>query len=209
MAYDHEHWHLHGYQRPETNAAFKSAWAYSTTIPGWYTRAEGKLLWDCAQGTKVICEVGSYRGRSTSLLAQTGAVIHAIEPFLLAPGSPNDTPESGGRYVSDEVRPVIFSDFFRYLARFQENIVLHAKKTEDCWREIRSIGLLHIDGNHIDGVFSDVELLTPTLVPGGIAVFHDYEPIHTKFTRVKEAVDALDWEVVGRADSAIAIRKPL
>ncbi len=189
---------------------FESAWAYSTTIPGWYTTAEGKLLWDCAQGVRIACEVGSYRGRSTSLLAQTGALVHAIEPFLLAPGSPNDTPTSGGRYVSDEVRPVIFADFFRYLAQFHENVRLHAERTEDLLEgEIKNIGLLHIDGDHIDGVFRDIEILTPVLVPGGIAVFHDYEPIHTKFTRVKEAVDALEWEVVGHADSAIAVRKPL
>ncbi len=210
MTYDYEYGHLDGYEHPsdDTAIAFESAWAYSSTIAGWYTKAEGKLLWDCAQVVRTICEVGSYRGRSTSLLAQTGvAIVHAIEPFLLAPGSPNDTPQSGGRYMSDEIRPAIFADFFHNLARFEEAIVLHAQKTEYCCGAIPPIGLLHIDGDHIDGVFKDIELLTPALLPGGIAVFHDYEPIHTKFTRVKEAVDALGWEVVGRVDSAIAIRK--
>jgi hypothetical protein len=188
---------------------FELAWQYADAIKGWYTKAEGKLLWDCVQGAKVSCEVGSYRGRSTSLLAQSDSLVHAIEPFLLAPGSPNDRPTSGGRYVSDEVHPEIFSDFFRYLAPFCGNVILHAKKTEECSKDIKAIGLLHIDGDHIDGVFRDIELLIPALKPGGFAVFHDYEPIHTKFTRVKEAVDALGWEVVGRADSAIAVRKPL
>lgn len=190
---------------------FEQAWEYADAIKGWYSKAEGEMLWNFAQSAKVICEVGSYRGRSTSLLAQSGAIVHAIEPFLLAPGSPNDTPASGGRYISSGTYPLIFADFFRNLARFQESVFLHPMTTEECVAKgaIRVFGLLHVDGDHIDGVFRDIELLTPALIPGGVAVFHDYEPIHTKFTRVKEAVDALGWEVAGKADSAIAVRKPL
>lgn len=189
---------------------FKEAWKYSSTIKGWYTEAEARLLWDCATDARVMCEVGSYRGRSTSLLAARSddVIVHVIEPFLLAPGSPNDTPESGGKYVSDEIRTNIFEDFSRNLIFHSNRIMLHPWKTMDCCEAIPSIDLLHVDGDHVDGVFEDIELLMPALRSGGIAVFHDYEPIHTKFTRVKEAVDALGWEVVGRADSAIAVRKP-
>jgi len=187
---------------------FEEAWGYSSTIPGWYTKAEGELLWNCAKGKGMACEVGSYRGRSTSLLASVVPVI-AIEPFILAPGSPNDTPESEGRYVSDALRTNIFEDFVKNMRKFAHfDVRLLPWKTEDCCGSVPTVGVLHIDGDHVDGVFTDIELLTPSLESGGIAVFHDYEPVHTKFSRVKEAVDALGWKVIGKADSAIAVRKP-
>lgn len=194
---------------------FEEAWAYSSTIKGWYTEAEARLLWDCAQEMRErgpFLEIGSYRGRTASLLAQANpTTLHLCEPFILAPGSPNDTPESEGRYVSDEFHEEIFADFGRNMARF--DYTLWKRKSDifesDEDSEINGIpdtfSLIHVDGDHADGVFTDARIAEWLLPLRGIAVFHDYELIHTKFTRVKEAVDALGWEVFGKADSAIAV----
>ncbi len=190
--------------------SFEEAWVYSNSLKGWYTEAEARLLWHCCLGKRIACEIGAYRGRSASLLAEAVDILHIIEPFILAPGSPNDTPESQGRYVSSAPRRVIFRDFFTNLGRFHDRIRLHAGTTEQVEIDIGlgPIDLLHVDGDHVDGIFIDIELMAPHILPGGIAVFHDYLPIHTKFTRVKEAVDALGWPIIGQADSAVAVQKP-
>lgn len=64
-----------------TNTEFEKAYE-SITTDGWLTENEAKILWDTAQKTKgVIVEVGSYRGRSASLLGKLGRPIICIDPW--------------------------------------------------------------------------------------------------------------------------------
>ena len=54
------------------------------TIPGdgWLSQDEAELLWDAVGKTLgPILEVGCYRGRSTVLLAGTGRLVYAVDPF--------------------------------------------------------------------------------------------------------------------------------
>jgi predicted O-methyltransferase YrrM len=68
---------------------FAAAWAVADQIPGWLTAEQGRELWDAAGGVPAggtIVEIGSHRGRSTTVLASaaaaTGATVIAIDPFV-------------------------------------------------------------------------------------------------------------------------------
>lgn len=63
---------------------FEDAWAAASTIPGWLTRAQAAVLFSeaSAVGHGRVVEIGSHLGRSTVVLASTGAPVTAIDPFL-------------------------------------------------------------------------------------------------------------------------------
>ena len=66
--------------------SFPVAWGDVEFIPGWLSREEGQLLYSCALNTprdSTFIEVGTYRGKSTSLLAKSQRHVIAIDPMRL------------------------------------------------------------------------------------------------------------------------------
>src|SRR5262245_18453579 len=68
------------------NAGFEVAWKAVGEIDGWMTRGQGQALYAAAQrcpaGGRIV-EIGSFRGRSTIVLAlgaPEGATVYAIDP---------------------------------------------------------------------------------------------------------------------------------
>ena len=101
--------------------------------PGWLTFDETRLLWHTTEDTTgPILEVGSYYGRSTVLLAHTGRVIYAVDPF-----SDFDTGDPGGDKIE--------AGFLENTKRFN-NIFLFRQKIED-WKT-RKVGFAYLDGDH-------------------------------------------------------------
>jgi len=209
---------------------FEDAWKYSRTIRGWYTASEAGQLWEAATMAKrlfpdgMFVEVGAYCGRSTSLLAQIEpASFLVIEPFILAPNNGNDVPATNGRYVHSEQSRETLHEFLRTMAPVP-SVTLFEGKTLDWWGEsnagkfppghayhIAPVSLLHIDGDHTDGVFQDIPILLPLVKAGGLVVFHDFTFKHTHYSRVSEAVRAAvpmyGLDQVSIIDSAIVFRK--
>lgn len=107
------------------------------TLPGngWLSRAEAELLWNAAlKETGAILEVGSFKGRSTVLLAETGRDLHAVDPFDgFSEGEP-------GEKIRAELEEALSS---RGLRNF---VTIHPIKIEDWFP--RTVGFAYLDGDH-------------------------------------------------------------
>ena len=62
---------------------FDAAWRIADTVDGWLTEAQARTLYDAARAVAPgrVVELGSHLGRSTIVLAATGAAVTAIDPF--------------------------------------------------------------------------------------------------------------------------------
>ena len=151
------------------------AWQLTAQIPGYLLENEAKFLGFLAAVAPrdgAIVEIGSYRGRSTVMLAKVAAhyglgPVVAIDPhnspILL-------NPDGSNRFSS-------YDDFLQNirLAGVADHVEPHlAYSTEisPAWR--RPIRLLWIDGDHsLGGVKADIDGFLPHLVPFGVVAMHD------------------------------------
>ncbi len=143
------------------------------SIKGYLTYNEGLALFasalavSCPDHPPVIVEIGSFQGRSTTVLAlaarQTGGVVFAIDP--------HSGKRAGSRGIPDTFK------------LFQEN--LYARSLEQMVRPIRlfstevtwqgEIDFLFIDGGHqYEEVSQDFNHFSSFIRQGGLLAFHDY-----------------------------------
>lgn len=86
--------------------------------------------------------------------------------------------------------------------------------SSEYWYEFEGpVHLLFVDGDHrLAGVAADIQGWTPKVIPGGLAVFHDYSRPQPRW-QVGPAVDAwlaeegADWEGVPSVGSLKAVRR--
>lgn len=169
-----------------------------STVKGWLDADEARMLHDCAAcvDNGCIVEIGSYRGRSTLVLATPAKVpVYSIDPYL-----PSDNEQfgdvdreqwywqiaSGG--VANRVRAV-------HLTSLQAQAV---------WQE--PIGLLFIDGAH-DALSVTLDFVTwqRHVVNGGLIALHDsdWTGVKATLTLIK---DMAGFEFVRRADATTIVR---
>lgn len=62
---------------------FDAAWHLASEVDGWLTEAQARTLYDAARVVAPgrVVEIGSHLGRSTIMLAASGATVTAIDPF--------------------------------------------------------------------------------------------------------------------------------
>jgi predicted O-methyltransferase YrrM len=141
-------------------------------VVGQIMMREAGHLYHLAHGRRVIVEIGSYRGRSTCILALgsegVGGIVHAIDPHIDSSGHAEGTYiagdheqllENARRFgVSDRIRPV----------------VLRSDEARRGW-DGTQIDLLWIDGDHsYEAVSADLGDWSGLVRPGGIICGHDY-----------------------------------
>jgi predicted O-methyltransferase YrrM len=63
--------------------SFEVAWASASTVDGWLTRDQARVLYDasCRVAPHRAVEIGSHLGRSTLVLAAGAAAVVAVDPF--------------------------------------------------------------------------------------------------------------------------------
>ena len=107
------------------------------------------------------CEIGSWKGRSTVALAQSGRQGYAIDTFR---GS-TEHPEGTDTY----------EDFCRNTAPYSENLRVLRGNSLELRDQVRpEIGLLFVDGEHTgESPENDVRSYYGVLVKGAILVLHD------------------------------------
>jgi predicted O-methyltransferase YrrM len=160
--------------------------ARALTIEGWMNESDLTWLAEHVPGHKVVVEVGSFLGRSTTALldnASEGTVVYAVDDFY------------GPREPEIEYSAERRSEFYEtFLANMREYI------DEDRLRVIKAnhndfrIGsdlrpdMVFIDGAHdAVSVVRDITLWLPRLLPGGLLSGHDYH----WWPAVKASVDAV------------------
>ena len=125
---------------------------------GWCTSLVPKLR---------FVELGTYRGRSTKLLAQFTDDLLAIdkfEPFQL------------------QDRTFVFStaDIVREnLGDLAQNVTIVKGNSATVPEGVGRISLLHIDSDHSrEHLNKEMDVWLPRLASGGVIVLHDYESVH-------------------------------
>jgi predicted O-methyltransferase YrrM len=126
------------------------------------------LLAACTPGQGAIVEIGSFKGRSTVMLAKVAShygrgPVSAIDPH----NSPILVQQGASSY--EEFQKSIRG------AGLEKHVEAHVAYSEDVaksWN--RPIRLLWIDGDHTyEGAKKDLDGFLPHLVPYGVVAFHD------------------------------------
>jgi predicted O-methyltransferase YrrM len=159
----------------DLNAIVERALQLSRGVPGFLGDSEARflaMLAACAPADGVIVEIGSYKGKSTVLLASIAAhyglgPVVAVDPHT-AP-SITDPKLAPGESSFEEFTAALRS------AKLQEHVEVHrafSREVAKGWS--RPIRLLWIDGDHTyQGTKEDFALFSPFLSNGAIVAMHD------------------------------------
>jgi len=161
------------------------AWLYaSEQIGGWLTRDEGATLFRLARDrtprrNPVVVELGSFKGRSSVMLAGGLCGKHAPRLYCVDVFGPSSDP-SYDTWLKPAVEgdPVPVDEQFRHNTRVcgvggvVTPVQGYSWDVAKTWSE--PINMLFIDANHeYEAVVRDIETWAPFLVQGGVILFHD------------------------------------
>ena len=162
---------------------FDEVWKIASGVEGWLDEANAKAMFDCARDKIAgdIMEVGSYRGRSTTVLAAAALTkkvkLWVVDPFYIDDAFPGD-PDSS---VSDVNT---FCDFFRKMKEFGFWDDMHFMRgtSEEIgahWDGLLSF--IFVDAHHTyEHVKRDFEIWSPKIADDGYFVFHDTDCLPVK-----------------------------
>lgn len=159
----------------DLDTVIEKAWQLTQLTPGFLGENEARflgMLAACVPAGGTIVEIGSFKGKSTVMLASVAAhyglgPVLAIDPHT-AP-SRTDPGIAPGSSTFEEFRASVKA------AGLTEHVEIHRAYSRDAAKEWnRPIRLLWIDGDHtFRGAKEDFDLFTPHLVKGGVVALHD------------------------------------
>lgn len=120
-----------------------------------------------------VLEIGSFKGKSTTLLAKSVALaggdrVYAVDPLIAASDTVPAMMESGEN-LPDVFRETIKSNGIEHIVEFHQ---MRSQKLAETWD--RPLRLLWIDGDHsYKGAMDDFDNFAPFLQPGSVVVAHD------------------------------------
>ena len=148
------------------------------SIEGWLTSFEGELLYDLARkdaAEGVILEIGSWKGKSTVLLAAgskagKGGSVYAVDHHK---GSAEHLKSLGDVHTETEFRRNLER---AGISKVVVPLVMSSRDAALAWnRRPLPIRLLWIDGAHdYHSVLNDIDLWSRFLIAQGIIAFHDF-----------------------------------
>ncbi len=193
--------------------AFAAAWRNAEDIEGWMTDGQAALLWSSATalgerrptGGRVpqIVEIGSYRGRSMTILAAAApadASIVAIDPHAGNDRGPQqwqgtvDEGQQDNDAFWANLRAAGVADRVRHVREFSHQ----AHDQVD-----GPVDLLYVDGAHGYGpALDDLRTWGERVAPGGVMLVHDcYSSIGVTLALLRTMVTSDDWMYLGRTRS--------
>ena len=149
---------------------FEAVWDVASTIPGWLTEEQAKLLFDTARdlssaSAPLLLEIGSHQGKSTVVLASAarsqGGQVVAVDPFV------------DGRLFGGASTKTKFEDNLREadLSDAVELVPEYSTRARPTWT--RDIDYLYIDGKHDYWTLADDLKWAEHLPPGAPILVHD------------------------------------
>lgn len=185
-------------------------------IDGWLSQDEAETLYDLAAESKgPIVEIGCWRGRSTAAIALGAASgtkqqVYAVDSFKgIQPGA---VPTAHGEVPGwKSSTPELLRENLTK-AGVNGNVTIVAKPSEEAVNDVpERCGMLFIDGNHdYEAVCRDIDYYLPKLPMEGVAVFHDVTAIDMGVVKAfdeKVMSDPRKWQVMGRVDSAMVVKR--
>lgn len=161
----------------DLNSILDEAWKSAEAIPGFLGENEGRLLGTiaaCVPRGGAIVEIGSFKGKSSVILAKVAARYDAAPIVAIDPHNFNNAELAAHRTSPDASS---YEEFLENLgaAGVRNLVEVHRAYSTDlaaAWN--RPIGFLWIDGDHsYGGAKADFAGFAPHLIPGGVVAFHD------------------------------------
>jgi predicted O-methyltransferase YrrM len=174
-----------------------------TEAEGWLTEAQASRLAAAARRPGppgAVVEIGSFRGRSTIVLARAAEEVVAIDPHAGSDRGPNEIGADRARGEAD-------------LAAFERN--LQAAGVRERVRHVRResaaalgavdgpVSLLYVDGAHrFAPARLDLARWGARVAPGGAMLVHDaFSSVGVTLALLAECVFSARWRYVGRTGS--------
>jgi Methyltransferase domain len=181
-------------------------------VEGWMTDAQAERLWDAARRVATpgrIVEIGSFRGRSTIVLARAASAeveLVAIDPHGGADRGPNEYDPDAELGNEDYVA------FHANLSRAGvEDRVRHLRRpSQEALSELEGpIDLLYIDAAHrYRFAKPDIEHWGPRIRPGGTMLIHDsYNAVGVMLAQLRLLFATSKFRYVGRTGSLAEYRR--
>jgi len=144
--------------------SFLEAWNKAANIDGWLSQREGGLLYNAAMSLEkgaTIVEIGSYKGKSLTLLAETGRNVISVDPL-------DPAFATGGKRIDAEH----VEELSEVVARYDH--VSWIRKPA-CEAQVPArIDMLYIDGDHEPPApLNDFRHFAVALRHGSLVAFHD------------------------------------
>lgn len=192
-------------------------WDRCLEIDGWLSRNEAATLYDLARKANgPIIEIGSWQGRSTSVLgigsmAGSNQPVYAVDPHIGV--NPRDRPTDnqrispGWKSSSPEIlRANLDSVGVNGLVK-----IVH-KASLDAVSDVPSeCSLLFIDGNHsYEAVKADLQAYLPKVRHAGIIALHDCDNTEPGVVKAVDEIVTADpstWRCRWRADSMMVYER--
>ena len=171
---------------------FDAAWRFASTVDGWLTEAQARVLYDAASAVAPgrVVEIGSHLGRSTVVLAAAGASVTAVDPF------PDDW-----RYG----RPDTEQRFRTHLAAagvesWVDVRVATSSEVRAGWSE--PVRLVYVDGKHDLWSCRDDLRWSAFLGEGDVVLVHDaFSSLGVTLAVLRDALTSDRHRYVGRTGS--------
>lgn len=191
---------------------FEQALHRVSGVDGWLTDDQARSLFECAARVDApgrIVEIGSFRGRSTIVLASAapaGVELVAIDPHGGGDRGPQEIGPDAQRGDEDH-------------AAFERNLagagvrerVRHVRTfSQTALAEVEGeVDLLYIDGAHrYRPAREDIELWGARVGPGGTMLMHDaFNAIGVTLAQLRLLLFSSDWRYQGRAGSLARYRR--
>ena len=196
--------------RPATG--FETAWEQADAVEGWLTREQGRRLFDRARGLGPgarVVEIGSFRGRSTIVLAQAAsddAEVVAIDPHGGGDRGPGEIAPDAARGDADH-------------AAFTANLaaagvadrVRHVRKlSADALGDVDGeVDLLFVDGAHRFGpARADIVHWGDRVRDGGTMLVHDaFSSVGVTLALLSTSAVSARWRYISRVGSLAEFRR--
>jgi predicted O-methyltransferase YrrM len=160
---------------PDLDEVLEKAWRLTDRTSGFLGESEARflgLLAACVPARGAIVEIGSFKGKSTVMLA-TVAKHYGLGPVIAI------DPHTAPAVTDAKIAPgsSTFEEFMSALrsAHVEDAVEIHRAYSREAakgWK--RPIRLLWIDGDHtFAGAREDFELFSPNLSNGAVVAMHD------------------------------------
>jgi SAM-dependent methyltransferase len=197
-----------------TVRSFDETWNAVTGVEGWMTREQGEALYDaarnCPHGGRIV-EIGSFRGRSTIVLAS--AVPDTVTVFAIDPHAGNDrgpgeisgyadaAADDHATFLSNLARAAV-SDRVTHLRMFSDAALAEVHGLVD---------VLYVDGAHrYSPARADIREWGRRVAPGGTLLIHDsFSSVGVTLAILRELVFGRRFRYVGRSRSLAIYRADL
>jgi hypothetical protein len=191
---------------------FPAVWDGLEDVDGWLTQGQAEWLWHAAQKVRDggrIVEIGSFRGRSTTVLGSAAApstAVIAIDPHGGGDRGPQELTPDARRGEDDH------QSFRANLERAGLwNRIRHVRLPSDrALDEVDgAVDLLFIDGAHrYRPARADIVDWGERVRPGGVMLIHDsFNAIGVTLAQLRVLFVSDDWRYNGRTGSLAEYRK--